>query len=372
MEDYERDYDASEEIDEETARALEEERRIRRRAAAIRRARRRKRRAELTILLVVLMFALAGGTGFYFYLKRGGSLSGFALPYATSREFAASVLSKDHLRAEPFAENLCVMEGDVPREGISLPSYPEGLLFSLSDKKVLFAQSPFLRVYPAPLTKLVTAMIALEYGNLSDVVTISEADVNLEEGSQVCGFWAGDELTMNQLLHCLLVYSGNDAAMAIAEHVGGTIDNFVVMMNNYARDLGCTGTHFVNPSGLHDENHYTTPYDIYLMLKEAASHPEFTEISQMGVYVVEYEHYEGTYVRTMLEATDHYLTGEATLPKNISVLGGKTGTTDEAGNCLALLTQNAYGQPYISIIMGAYSKEELYEQMNELLLAIRT
>ncbi len=172
---------------------------------------------------------------------------------------------------------------------------------------------------------------------------------------------------MNQLLHCLLVYSGNDAAMAIAHHVGGTIDHFVEMMNAYAQDLGCTGTHFVNPSGLHDENHYTTPYDIYLMLKEAAKLPEFTEISQMGVYVVEYEHSDGTYVRTMLEATDHYLTGEATLPRNISVLGGKTGTTNEAGNCLALLTQNAYGQPFISIVLGALTKDELYEQMNQLL-----
>ena len=68
---------------------------------------------------------------------------------------------------------------------------------------------------------------------------------------------------MDQLLHCLLVYSGNDAAAAIAEHVGGSTDGFVEMMNSYARELGCTGTHFTNPHGLQDENHYTTPYDIY-------------------------------------------------------------------------------------------------------------
>ena len=118
-----------------------------------------------------------------------------------------------------------------------------------------------------------TAMLALKYGNMNDVVTITQENLNLEEGSQVCGFWAGDQVTMDQLLHCLLVYLGNDAAAAIAEHVGGSTDGFVEMMNSYARELGCTGTHFTNPHGLQDENHYTTPYDIYLMLKEAMNYP---------------------------------------------------------------------------------------------------
>ena len=172
---------------------------------------------------------------------------------------------------------------------------------------------------------------------------------------------------MDQLLHCLLVYSGNDAAAAIAEHVGGSTDGFVEMMNSYARELGCTGTHFTNPHGLQDENHYTTPYDIYLMLKEALNYPEFTQITQSGSYTVEYTHADGSSASTTLLATDHYLTGEATPPKNVTILGGKTGTTDNAGNCLALLSQNAYGKPYISIVMGASTKDELYEQMSTLL-----
>ena len=212
-----------------------------------------------------------------------------------------------------------------------------------------------------------TAMLALKYGNMNDVVTITQENLNLEEGSQVCGFWAGDQVTMDQLLHCLLVYSGNDAAAAIAEHVGGSTDGFVEMMNSYARELGCTGTHFTNPHGLQDENHYTTPYDIYLMLKEALNYPEFTQITQSGSYTVEYTHADGSSASTTLLATDHYLTGEATPPKNVTILGGKTGTTDNAGNCLALLSQNAYGKPYISIVMGASTKDDLYEQMSSLL-----
>ena len=241
------------------------------------------------------------------------------------------------------------------------------VLIDNASGRILYAKNKDKKLIPASITKIMTAMLALKYGNMDDVVTITQENLNLEEGSQVCGFWAGDQVTMDQLLHCLLVYSGNDAAAAIAEHVGGSTDGFVEMMNSYARELGCTGTHFTNPHGLQDENHYTTPYDIYLMLKEALNYPEFTQITQSGSYTVEYTHADGSSASTTLLATDHYLTGEATPPKNVTILGGKTGTTDNAGNCLALLSQNAYGKPYISIVMGASTKDELYEQMSSLL-----
>ena len=173
-------------------------------------------------------------------------------------------------------------------------------------------------------------------------------------------------------MHCLLVYSGNDAASAIATHVGGSTENFVAMMNEYAAQLGCTGTHFTNPHGLQDENHYTTPYDIYLMLKEALKYPEFTEITQLPSYTVTFQHSDGSEDSVSLTATDHYLTGEANAPKGVTVLGGKTGTTSSAGNCLALLCQNSYGEPYVSIVMGASTKELLYQQMTSLLENINT
>ena len=165
----------------------------------------------------------------------------------------------------------------------------------------------------------------------------------------------------------LLDLKDKSVLSAIATHVGGTTENFVSMMNAYAAQLGCTGTHFTNPHGLQDENHYTTPYDIYLMLKEALNYPEFTEITQMPSYTVTFTHSDGSEESVALTATDHYLTGEANVPKGVTVLGGKTGTTNSAGNCLALLSQNSYGSPYISIVMGASSKELLYQQMTSLL-----
>ena len=162
------------------------------------------------------------------------------------------------------------------------------IVMETSTNTVLYSKNADNKLYPASITKIMTAMLALQSGKLNDTVTITQDNVTLEDGSQVCGFVAGDQVTLDQLLHCLLVYSGNDAASAIAEYVGGSTENFVQMMNDYAAKLGCTGTHFSNPHGLQDENHYTTPYDIYLMLNEAFTYPEFTEITELPSYTVTY------------------------------------------------------------------------------------
>ena len=257
------------------------------------------------------------------------------------------------------------------------PAGPEitsetGVLMDADSGTLLYSKGGDEIRYPASITKIMTAMLALQSGKLNDTVTITQDNVTLEDGSQVCGFVAGDQVTLDQLLHCLLVYSGNDAASAIAEYVGGSTENFVQMMNDYAAKLGCTGTHFSNPHGLQDENHYTTPYDIYLMLNEAFTYPEFTEITELPSYTVTYTGSDGTEKSTTLTATDHYLTGEATAPKDVTILGGKTGTTEVAGNCLAILTQNAYGKTFVSIVMGAATKELLYQEMNSLLQNINS
>lgn len=326
----------------------------------------RRRRVRHTILLLLLMVILAGGVGGAFYFLKGGSLTSSVMAYSTSREFRHETTSKTSQRAEAFAEDLCVVSGDLSLDSVTLESDQEGLLFNLNEKTVLFSQGAYTRVYPASITKIMTGLLAFTYGNMDDVVTITDENVNLESGSQVVGFQAGDQVTMRELVHSLLVYSGNDAASAIATHIGGSTEQFVELMNSYAQKLGCTGTHFTNPHGLQDENHYTTPYDIYLMLREAYTYSEFTDITQLGSYTVTYTR-DGLEMTTYLEATDHYLTGEASAPKGITILGGKTGTTDAAGNCLALLCQDAYGNPYVSIVMGASSKELLYQEMTSLL-----
>ena len=266
----------------------------RRKAQNTRMKRMRRKRIRNTIFLLLLLIVLCTAGGFGVYMLKGGDFSTPANSCNAISEFDNTLTSKEEQRAAGFAHDLCYVTKDVALDSVSLDDSQSGVLLNLSDKKVLYAKGAYNKVYPASITKIMTAMLALKYGNMDDTVTISQENVTLESGSQVAGFQAGDQVTMDQLLHCLLVYSANDAASAIAEHIGGTTDKFVEMMNSFAAELGCTGTHFTNPHGLQDENHYTTPYDIYLMLKEALNYPEFTDITQMASYTVSYKHSDGS------------------------------------------------------------------------------
>lgn len=324
-------------------------------------------RIKSTIILIsILLVALAAGITAIFFLHEAKKLD-MHIPY-DAQGLAYADMSDGKLQtAEGFAAGLCVAKDDVGNSDITLEGNTIGALFNLDDNTVLFSSSLHERIYPASITKIMTAILALENADLSDTVTITWEDLELEEGSQVCGFKIGDQVSMDDLLHGLLIHSGNDAAMAIARHVSGSVSKFVQLMNEKADALGCYDTHFMNPSGLHDESHYTSVYDIYLMLNKALSYDRFVEIMQMAVYEVNYLDAEGNEQSVTLDSTDHYLTNTAVPPKGVTVLGGKTGTTDQAGSCLALVSQNAFGKLYISILMRAPGKESLYRQMNLLL-----
>ncbi|MBE5996221.1 MAG: D-alanyl-D-alanine carboxypeptidase [Lachnospiraceae bacterium] len=271
-----------------------------------------------------------------------------------------------------FASGLCIGENDVGNAEIALPAGEHAGLYDIEDSEVLYAKGMYDRIYPASITKVMTAIVAFKYGNMDDMVTISWKDLELETGSQVAGLKIGDKVSMQDLMHGVLVHSGNDAAMAVARHVGGNVETFVDMMNAEAKELGATGTHFTSPTGLHDEQNYTTVYDIYLMMNEAIKYSQFVDMVQISVYDLKCVDKEDKERHITLDSTDHYLTGEAKPPKDVSVLGGKTGTTAAAGNCLAVVAQNAFGQPYIAVIMGAADKESLYRDMNILLAQINS
>ena len=294
-------------------------------------------------------------------------------PFSRTMVLASDPLSSEkRFQAEPLASDLCVGETSVPLNDISFSSQVKAGLFDLDHKKVLFAQNMYDKVYPASITKIMTALLAMEYNQPETQVTIKEEDLALEDGSQMSGLAVGDTVTMDQLFHILLIYSANDAAMAIARQVGGSVDHFVQMMNEKAASLSMTGTHFANPHGLHDENHYTTAYDVYLMLNAAYQHMEFQETISNSSYTLNMTHADGTTGTIYLNSTDKYLTGEKNAPENVTILGGKTGTTDEAGSCLSLVSQNAYGELFISVILHASTKAELYDNMNTLLSNINS
>lgn len=337
--------------------------------------RRAMRRRQIRRTLFLLLFLLiAGLSGILAIVKlRQNKEVDTVLPFSAENEVFGKTLDTSTQTANGFAQDLCVGADGITLENVNSSDNEHSGLFDMSNHTILYSDEIYEKAYPASITKIMTAIVAFENANLDDVVTISETAVDLEEGSQNIGFKAGDKVTMDSLLHCLLVYSGNDAAMAIAEHVGGgDISAFVEMMNEEALKLGATKTHFMNPSGLHDDNHYTTVYDIYLMLNEAMTYEEFVAITQLNSYTVNYTKADGSSGSIYMEATDKYLTGEVTAPKGVTLLGGKTGTTSQAGACLAIMTQNEYGKPYVSIVLNAKTKENLYTRMNELLSYINS
>ena len=330
------------------------------------RKQRKKKLLTMILLGMCVLILLAAGVLLVLSKKKESPLYA-PMPFVLAEEINELSLKDDFLIADGVAADLCVGADNTPYSGIQTQDDEKAALFDISRKNLMFSRSLYEKAYPASITKIMTALIAMEKADMDEIVTIVPEDVQLEEGSQVAGLVPGDRVSMDKLFHALLVYSANDAAMAIARTVGGDIDTFVQMMNEEAQRLGMTGTHFMNPHGLHNENHYTTVYDIYLMLNEAMKNPVFTDTTQLGSYTLEYEGADGEKKQRWLDATDHYLTGESAAPKGITILGGKTGTTDDAGACLALMVQNNYGEPYISIVLDAYNKTILYDRMNMLL-----
>lgn len=305
----------------------------------------------------------------YYFVLRSHDYTLF-LPYSlTDSVFGAGSQISSRSTGEPFAEELCVADGNEGQGSISMDAYSAGL-FDLNGQSTVYAKDIFTKRSPASVTKIMTALVALKYGNMDDLVTVTATVKDIEYGSSVCDIQEGDVLSLKQLLYGLLIASGNDAAMMIAEYVGGDVGSFVTLMNEEALALGATATHFSNPHGLTDPDHYTTVYDIYLMFNAALEYDLFQDIISRKNYYAEYTRGDGSAVAVTWESTNYYFTGDAEPPDDVVVYGGKTGTTDDAGACLALLAKDLYGNPYISIILHSESKESLYPEMNQLLSLI--
>jgi len=272
-------------------------------------------------------------------------------------------------KAAVFAKNLAVVSlldnssfvdtsGDITANS--------GLLVNQNTNEALYFSNIFEQIAPASLTKLMTALVVLKYGNLDDEVTITEDFSASASDAQVCGFQVGDKMTLRQLFYCMLIYSGNDTAHAIALHISGSVSEFCTLMNEEARKIGATNTNFVNPHGLDEDNHYTTAYDLYLIFNECLKYDTFTDAIEQDQYTIDYTNSSGEALSKEFLTTNLYFLNQASAPSGGTVLGGKTGTTSKAGNCLILYFKNddAY---YISLLLDSADKTELYSQMNKLL-----
>ena len=205
------------------------------------------------------------------------------------------------------------------------------------------------RRYPASTTKVMTALLVLENAKLDDTVTIAEEDfAALDENSMTAGLEVGETLTVRDMLACLLLPSANECAYALARHVSGSVDSFVELMNARAKELGCKNTNFVNPCGLHDDNHYTTAYDLSLIFDAALQLPDFVEIAGSATWELPATNMQEA--RT-IESTDEL--ANANGPVYVEgVQAAKTGYTEAAGRCLVAAAAQG-DMNLMGVVLGA-------------------
>ena len=233
------------------------------------------------------------------------------------------------------------------------------ILLDATYDEILYDKGARDKVYPASITKVMTALLVLEAVDagqltLDTPITATAEALEVPEGSSTAKIQVGDTYTVEQYLYCLLLPSGNEVAQILAIAVDGSVDAFVDRMNQRAEELGCEGTHFANPHGFHDPDHYTTAYDITRFMKAAMEYDLFQTILTSPNYtlpangVSEERIIRNTNALTSNWTYTQYLYGPGT--------GGKTGTTDEAGNCLVETAQEG-DMSLISVILGAEEVE---------------
>lgn len=213
------------------------------------------------------------------------------------------------------------------------------ILMDYDSGEILFQKNSHVKLYNASTTKMLTAILAVENSSLDELVTVDQEVVSLTKGSHIA-LEPGEILTMEQLLHALLISSSNDSALAIAKHVGGTIENFVSKMNQKADELGALDTNFVNPNGLHDDRHFSSAYDLALIGREAMENEIISSIVNKTTYEI-----PPTNIKTesrYLKTTNKLLYSSELIDRNGTLVpiryenasGVKTGYTPQAMNCL--------------------------------------
>ena len=228
------------------------------------------------------------------------------------------------------------------------------VVMEASTGRVLYAKNPELRLMPASTTKLMTALIAVEKVNLKDVVTISRNAVNVAPTKS--GFKEGDKVTVETLLYAALMKSANDAAVALAEAVAGTEEEFVQLMNMKAIALGATDTKFINPNGLPGKGQYITAYDLSKIMRQAIKHPVLKEI--LGTRAAE--------LSTEAGKTFYVKNTNKLLWSDDELLGGKTGFTNAARHCFVCAGERD-NNTLIVALLGAPSRTELWKETEDLM-----
>lgn len=262
--------------------------------------------------------------------------------------FIVNLLIPNYLFADNLTESE-IIQADIFEE-ITAKNL---LLGETNSERILYERCADEKIYPASLTKLMTAILVVENCELDEIVTVSENAVfSVPSGYVNANLQVGEELTVEDLLYVMLIPSANDAANALAEHVGGNIESFSAMMNTRAKELGCKGSNFTNPSGLQEKEHYTTTRDLYLISKEAINKPIIKKIIKATKYTLpETNKYTDTVMKRIFTTTNYMIRPSLTKYYCDYCIGGKTGYTTDAKNCVVEYAEKD-GIQLIAIVMG--------------------
>lgn len=254
--------------------------------------------------------------------------------------------------SEIFAQNKPVIQSE------------SAILMDAKTGFIIYEKNIYKKQFPASITKIMTTLLAIENGNLEDTITFSkDAVYSIEWRSSHIGMREGEQISLRNALYGMVLMSANEVSNAIAEHIDGSIDGFSEHMTRRAKEIGAINTNFVNPHGLHDENHYTTAYDMALIAKEALQNQKFREIIQTPRYEIPPTNKnEIRYLHNQ-----HYMLPGCT--RNIKYvyegcLGGKTGYTDQARHTLVTYAQKN-GLELICVILKS-DKPLMYDETTTL------
>lgn len=225
----------------------------------------------------------------------------------------------------------------------------------ISTGKIVYEKNAYEKMFPASTTKVMTALLVLENCSLDEKETVSyEAIKAVPNGYSNANLQVGEEITVKDLLYALMLPSANEAANVLAEHVAGSVESFATMMNTRAEELGCKTTHFVNPNGIHNDGHYSTAYDLYLIAREAMKNDTFRKIVSTTKYTLPPTEIYSENDRTFTNTNKLIIYNNSNRADNYyykNAIGIKTGFTSQAGNCL-ISCASQDGLEFINVVLN--------------------
>ena len=308
-----------------------------------RQIRRRKKHRFLMPFLGILNVSLWGSAAFLWFQE-------VDVPPVVSVDFSQPVaILGDSVTNQPTVFDISQA---LTLEEVNLHIYStHALLVNLNTGEIIFNYRGDERAYPASVTKIMAVLVGLEHARSDELIVNADFDELFNAGASMANLVAGDIRSLSEILHASMLESGADATSTLAYHVSDSYEAFVELMNETARHLGMHNTNFVNASGLHDDNHYTTAYDTAILIEYALNNEHFREVFTAPTY--SFTNSDGN-EQIMTSTMFSQITNNLFSPtfSNGEILGGKTGWTTPAGSCLASIATDGVDE-FALITFGA-------------------